>query len=71
MSSPAAPPLKIAYVNVRYRLGGAETVVAQVRRGMEARGHRTRLFVGLEKTYPWGDGVRPLYPRSLSYLRNT
>ncbi|SDT86156.1 Glycosyltransferase involved in cell wall bisynthesis [Verrucomicrobium sp. GAS474] len=63
--------LNIAFVNTCYRLGGAETVTAQLRRGMEERGHRTRLFVGLQKTYPLGDGVRPLYPRALSYLRNS
>ena len=69
MQSPR--PLKIAFVNVCYRLGGAETVTAQIRRGMEDRGHVSELFVGSAKTYPFGDGVRPLYPRGLSYLRHS
>ncbi len=61
-------PLRIGYINNHYQLGGVEAVVRQLHSGMTRRGHRSRLFVGMGKDYPWNAGVTPLYPRVLSWL---
>lgn len=45
-----------------------ETVIAQLRGQLRRRGHPCPLYVAHGKTYPRGDDVFPLYPRSLSWL---
>jgi len=52
--------MKVLYVNNQYRLGGAETVVQQLRRGFP----QSRLMVADGKTFP--PRVEPLYPRWLA-----
>lgn len=52
--------MKVLYVNNQYRLGGAETVVQQLRRGFP----QSRLMVADGKTFP--PQVEPLYPRWLA-----
>jgi glycosyltransferase involved in cell wall biosynthesis len=61
--------LKILLVNNQWQLGGAETVVGQLRRGLAAHGCDVGLTVAHGKTYP--PGVTPLYPRLLSRLYHT
>jgi glycosyltransferase involved in cell wall biosynthesis len=58
--------LNISFVNNQYRLGGAETVILQLRRGLKGLNHKTSLYVADGKIYP--PGVKPLYPRLLSRL---
>jgi glycosyltransferase involved in cell wall biosynthesis len=60
--------MKIAYLNNNYQLGGAETVMQQLHQGMLAAGHQSKILVTEGKGYPWGKGVRPLFPRFLSWL---
>lgn len=61
--------MNILFVNNQYQLGGAETVVHQLRDGLTARGHHTGLTVALGKVYL--PGVIPLYPKVLSRLSHT
>ncbi len=61
--------MKIAFVNNQLQLGGAETVVEQLRAGAGQAGHQTPLYVAHGKTYP--TDVQPLYPRRLSRLSHT
>ena len=63
--------MKIAFVNNQYQLGGAETVVHQLRAGLARAGHMSRLYVAQGKTYPANEGVVPLYPRWLSRLSHS
>jgi len=56
--------MKIALVNNQYQLGGAETIVGQLSRGIAAAGHEVSLHVADGKKYP--PGVRALYPPLLS-----
>ena len=60
--------MKIALVNNQYQLGGAETVMQQLHRGLRASGHDSRVHVAWGKTYPKGEFVTPFYPRLLSKL---
>jgi glycosyltransferase involved in cell wall biosynthesis len=61
--------VKIAFVNNQFQLGGAETVVSQLRTGVVAAGSQADLYVAHGKTYP--SGVHPLYPVSLSRVYHT
>jgi len=61
--------MKIAFVNNKYQLGGAETVVQQLYSGCRSAGHDCRLYVAEGKTYP--EFVTPFYPKALSYLSHT
>lgn len=61
--------MKIAFVNNQLQLGGAETVVEQLRSGIERAGHAHWLHVAHGKTFP--EGVTPLYPRLLSRLSHS
>ncbi len=63
--------MHIAFVNNQFQLGGAETVVQQLHRRCLAADHDSTLWVAEGKTYPCEPGLRPLYPRSLSYLSHT
>ncbi|MGB8355038.1 MAG: glycosyltransferase [Chthoniobacteraceae bacterium] len=58
--------MKIALVNNQFQLGGAETVVGQLRSGLVARGHAVELHVAHGKGCP--PDVHPLYPRLLIRL---
>jgi len=58
--------MKVALVNNQLQLGGAETVMHQLHKGLLGEGHESRLYVAGGKTYP--RGVAPLYPRLLSRL---
>jgi glycosyltransferase involved in cell wall biosynthesis len=58
--------LKILFVNNQYQLGGAETVMRQLRDGAIQAGHLATIHVAQGKTYP--SNVKPLYPRLLSLL---
>lgn len=60
--------MKVTFVNNQYQLGGAETVIEQLRSGLGRMGYEHELYVALGKTYPRDEGVRPLYPRLLSRL---
>lgn len=60
--------MRIAYLNNHYQLGGAETVMRQLHGGLRSRGVSSRILVAEGKRYPYGSGVSPLYPRSLSRL---
>jgi glycosyltransferase involved in cell wall biosynthesis len=60
--------MNIGFVNNNYQLGGAETVVQQLFAGCTKAGHRAKFYVSDGKSYPWRRGVRPLYPRILSWL---
>ena len=68
---PRRSGLNIAFVNNQYQLGGAETVVHQLRAGLAQAGHVSHLHVAQGKTYPVNDGVVPLYPRWLSRLSHS
>jgi len=57
--------VNILLVNNQFRLGGAETVVHQLRRGFPS----AQLAVADGKTFP--AGVRPLYPPLLARLSHT
>lgn len=57
--------MKVLYVNNQYRLGGAETVVQQLRRGFPD----SQMAVADGKTFP--AEVRPLYPRALARLHHS
>lgn len=57
--------MNILLVNNQLRLGGAETVVHQLRRGFPS----ASLTVAHGQTFP--PGVRPLYPRALARLSHT
>jgi glycosyltransferase involved in cell wall biosynthesis len=57
--------MKVLHVNNQVRLGGAETVIQQLRRGFPD----ARLAVADGKTFP--PGVRPLYPRLLARLHHS
>ncbi len=61
--------MRIVFINNQYQLGGAETVMHQLRRGALRAGRQTTLFVALGKTYP--ADATPLYPRLLSRLYHT
>ncbi|MBN2506508.1 MAG: glycosyltransferase [Verrucomicrobia bacterium] len=61
--------MNIALVNNPLRLGGAETVVEQLRVGILKAGHRATLHVASGRTHP-PDAV-PLYPRWLGRLSRT
>ena len=61
--------MKIALVNNQFQLGGAETVVGQLRRGLVAAGHAVELHVAHGKDYP--PDVHPLYPGLLSRLHHS
>lgn len=63
--------MNIAFVNNQYQLGGAETVIHQLRAGLGRAGHPSRLHVAEGKTYPAGEGVVPLYPAWLSRLSHS
>ena len=63
--------MNIAFVNNQYQLGGAETVIQQLRAGLSRAGHGSRLHVAEGKSYPTGEGVAPLYPRWLSRLSHS
>ena len=58
--------MKVALVNNQLQLGGAETVMDQLHRGLLKEGHESRIYVAEGKTYPVD--VVPLYPRLLSRL---
>jgi glycosyltransferase involved in cell wall biosynthesis len=58
--------VNILFVNNQYELGGAETVMRQLRDGVVRAGHRASVRVAYGKKYP--PGVTPLYPRLLSRL---
>jgi len=57
--------MKVLYVNNQFRLGGAETVVKQLRRGFP----KSELVVADGKTFP--AHVQPLYPRWMSRLHHS
>jgi len=57
--------MKILLVNNQWRLGGAETVVHQLRRGLPS----SRLAVADGKTFP--PNAQPLYPRLLARLHHS
>jgi len=57
--------MKVLHVNNQYRLGGAETVVRQLRRGFPD----SRLAVADGKAFP--PEVEPLYPRWLARLSHS
>jgi glycosyltransferase involved in cell wall biosynthesis len=54
--------MKIAFVNNRHQLGGAETVAWQLLRGAEARGHAARFYVGETAERDLPRGAERLYP---------
>ena len=60
--------MRIALVNNQYQLGGAETVMRQLHRGLRQVGVESRIHVAWGKTYPKNDFVSPFYPRLLSRL---
>jgi glycosyltransferase involved in cell wall biosynthesis len=64
-----ARTMKILLVNNQWKLGGAETVVGQLRRGLASRGCDVGVTVAHGKTYP--RDVTSLYPRLLSRLHHT
>lgn len=57
--------MKVLHVNNQYRLGGAETVVKQLRRGFPD----SELVVADGKTFP--ANVQPLYPRWMARLHHS
>lgn len=63
--------MKVLFVNNQHQLGGAETVVQQLRSGLERAGHLAPLYVAHGKSYPRDAGVFPLYPRLLSRLSHS
>ena len=63
--------MKIDLVNNQYQLGGAETVMLQLHRGLIESGHESRVHVAEGKTYPNDRTIVPLYPRLLSRLSHT
>jgi len=63
--------VKISFVNNNYRLGGAEIVAEQLRKGLQAKGHDSIIYIASGKTYPLDPGLRSLYPKLLSRLYHT
>ena len=49
------PHLKVIQVNNQVQLGGAETVVHQLRLGFNSLGHEAPFYVSHGKYYPRGD----------------
>lgn len=64
-------PLRIAYVNNHYQLGGAETVVRQLHEGIQARGLESSISVSEGHSWPRDKRISPLYPRVLARLDHT
>lgn len=63
--------MKITFVNNQYQLGGAETVIQQLAKGLTEYGFSYELYVALGKTYSTSKNVKPLYPKILSLLWHT
>lgn len=63
--------MKVVYVNNQIQLGGAETVVQQLRSGLKSLGHESPFYVSHGKSYPRGEAIIPFYPRILSRLSHT
>jgi glycosyltransferase involved in cell wall biosynthesis len=63
--------MKVIYVNNQIQLGGAETVVQQLRLGLKSLGHKSPFYVSHGKSYPRGEAIIPFYPRILSRLSHT
>jgi glycosyltransferase involved in cell wall biosynthesis len=63
--------VRVAFVNNQYQLGGAETVLHQLFRGVTANGHQASIHVAHGRTYPARPEVHPLYPRFLSRLHHS
>ncbi|MEI6349877.1 MAG: glycosyltransferase [Verrucomicrobiota bacterium] len=63
--------MHVTLVNNQLQLGGAETVVSQLHRGLRKAGHESFVRVAWGKSYPRGEGIEPLYPRRLSRLSHT
>lgn len=61
--------MKIALVNSRLQLGGAETVVNQLWKGLAEAGIHVSLHLADGKHFP--RELSPLYPRLLSFLSHT
>jgi glycosyltransferase involved in cell wall biosynthesis len=60
--------MRIAYLNNHYQLGGAETVVRQLHRGMLERKISSKILVTEAKSLPRGNDVVSLYPLLLGKL---
>lgn len=60
--------MKVALVNKHYQLGGIETVIHQLRRGLPQLGIATELWISEFGKLPAGEPVRPLYPPALNRL---
>jgi len=63
--------MKIALVNKHLRLGGIETVVHQLRAGLQARGHECDLWYSEYNSESRRADCRPLYPRTLGRLQHS
>jgi glycosyltransferase involved in cell wall biosynthesis len=60
--------VKVALVNKNYQLGGVETVVHQLWRGLPGRGIGTEMWISEFGKLPADESVRPLYPPILNRL---
>jgi glycosyltransferase involved in cell wall biosynthesis len=63
--------MKIALVNKHYKLGGIETVVNQLHRGLTARGIMTQLWVSEFHDLPKNLSVHSLYPPVLDRVQHS
>jgi glycosyltransferase involved in cell wall biosynthesis len=55
--------MRIGLLNAHYLLGGAETVLHQLHRGFQNRGHDSRLLIASGTGVPVRPDLRMLYPR--------
>jgi glycosyltransferase involved in cell wall biosynthesis len=62
------PSMKVALVNKHYQLGGIETVVHQLWRGLRGRGIGAELWISEFGDLPAHESVRTLYPPLLNRL---
>jgi glycosyltransferase involved in cell wall biosynthesis len=60
--------MKVALVNKHYELGGIETVVHQLWRGLPERGIGAELWISEFADLPAHESVRPMYPPILNRL---
>lgn len=60
--------MKVALVNKHYRLGGIETVVHQLWKGLQGRGVQVELWISEFRDLPVHESVHPLYPPVLNRL---